>query len=240
MSDVLSGSTQYKCISWTGTGSVPASGNSNSVEVTLTEDSSITWNWQTNYWLEVSTSGNGSVNVPDGFYAKGSEQILTATYDAGWLFMGWSGDASGTNEAFVMMTEPRAVMATFSDDADGDGLTNTEEATLGSNPWDSDTDGDGFDDNFEVQQGLSVTNDSSALVDYIQNNDSTFGLYASNVVLDVAPGQALFEVSGGTASISLQLEESDNLVSWTNAGDAVEWQWPVDVDKKFFRVRSVK
>ena len=231
--------TQYNCTGWTLTGNEPASGTTNTFELTLTNNATLTWNWSTNYWLDISTSGSGSVGLSDGFYAKGSEQILTATPEPGWLFMGWSGDASGTNdEAFVMMTEPQAVTATFSDDADGDGLTNTEEASAGSDPWKADTDGDGFDDKTEVDYGLSPTTDSSGLVTYIQNHDHTFGLYPSNVVLDVATGQMLLETVGNNAMLQLQLEESDDLVTWTNAGDAVEWVRPVNGDKKFFRVRS--
>jgi len=232
---------QYECVGWTGTGSVPASGTSNSVEVTLTEDSTITWNWQTNYWLEASVVGSGSVSPPTGFYAMDSEQTLTATPDSDWLFMGWSGDASGTNsEAFVFMTEAQSVTATFSDDADDDGLTNTEEATLGTNPRKADTDDDGFDDKTEVDYGLSPTIDSSGLVKYIENNDSTFNLYPSNVVLDVALGQVLLDVVGTEAALSLQLEASDDLQSWTNAGPAKIWSWTVSGEKKFFRVRSSK
>ncbi|HKL21218.1 MAG TPA: hypothetical protein VJ904_05390, partial [Tichowtungia sp.] len=231
---------QYECIGWTGTGSVPASGTSNTVGVTLTADSSITWNWQTNYWLDVTISGNGSVSHADEFYAKGSEQILTATPDSGWLFMGWSGDASGTNEAFVMMTEPQSVTAIFSDDADGDGLLNSNETAIGSNPWKTDTDGDGFDDKAEVDNSGNPLISDAWRLDYIQSHDETFGLYSSNVVLDVAVGEMLMDVSGAEATLNLQLQTSDDLQSWTNAGPAKVWSWTVDGEKKFFRVRSAK
>ncbi len=240
VSSVTSGLTNYSPTGWALIGQDPASGTASTFELTSETNAVLTWNWQTNYWLDVSTSGNGSVDVPDGFYAKGSEQILTATPDSGWLFMGWSGAASGTNEAFVMMTEPQAVTATFSDDADGDGLTNAEEAALGSNPWKTDTDGDGFGDKLEADHAWNPVVSDQWAVDYIRNNGGDFGLYPSNAVLDVAVGQILFETAGGNATLSLQLEESDNLVTWTNAGDAVEWIWPVDGEKKFFRVRSEK
>jgi hypothetical protein len=39
--------TQYVCSGWTGTGSVPASGMTASLNFTLTQPSSITWNWKT-------------------------------------------------------------------------------------------------------------------------------------------------------------------------------------------------
>ena len=152
--------------------------------------------------------------------------------------MGWDGDISKTNNAVVVMDGSQAITAVFSIDADNDGLTNTEEAAAGSNPWKTDTDEDGFDDAFEVAQGMSPTNDSSAVVNYIGSNGDAFGLYPSNVVLDVATGQMLLQTFNSNAVLFLQLEESDDLVSWTNAGDAVEWIWPVDGNKKFFRVRS--
>jgi len=40
-------------------------------------------------------------------------------------------------------------------DADGDGLTNAEEATLGTDPDDPDTDDDGFEDGEEVEAGTN-------------------------------------------------------------------------------------
>jgi len=235
---VNAGTTQYECIGWTGTGSVPASGTSNAVEITLTDDSSIVWNWATNCLLEVAISGNGIVDADAGFYAQGSEQILSATPDSGWLFVGWSGDASGTNDAFVMMTEPQSVTATFSDDADGDGLLNSNETAIGSNPWKSDTDDDGFPDLFEVNNGLSPTYDHTAAVDFIRNNGGDFNLYPSNVVLDVALGEILMDVVGAEASLNLQLETSEDLQSWSNAGPATVWSWTVEDEQQFFRVRS--
>ncbi len=236
--NVTVGLTNYSCIGWIGSGSVPASGSSNEVVFAIDENSSITWNWQTNYWLDVSVSGSGSVNQVSGWYEKGEVLELIQFPVPGWLFLGWSGDASGTNQYLLFMTEPKTVTAIFSDDADGDGLTNNEEDAIGSNPWKTDTDGDGFDDKTEVDYGLSPTADSSGLITYIQNNDQTFGLYPSNVVLDVALGEMLLDVIGAEATLSLQLETSDDLNTWSNAGPAQVWSWTVDGEKKFFRVKS--
>jgi flagellin-like protein len=43
-------------------------------------------------------------------------------------------------------------------DPDGDGLTNEEETTLGTDPTDPDTDGDGLDDGAEVDRGTDPRN----------------------------------------------------------------------------------
>jgi hypothetical protein len=40
-----------------------------------------------------------------------------------------------------------------SDDADGDGLTDAEEAELGTDPAKADSDGDGYDDGYEADYG---------------------------------------------------------------------------------------
>jgi hypothetical protein len=159
-----------------------------------------------------------------------------------WMFMGWTGDATTpytqTNVTVLMDTLFKAVTAQFSDDADGDGLVNSNEWAIGSNPRMKDTDGDGFDDAFEVGKGLSPTNDDCDVATYICDHDDTFGLYSSNVVLDVAVGQMLLGISGSNALLQLQLEQSDDLQRWTNAGEAVEWSLPVGEDKKFFRIHA--
>lgn len=55
-SPVTLGTTQYVCTGWIGTGSVPASGTNTSTSFTITEDTTITWTWSTNYWIELGTS----------------------------------------------------------------------------------------------------------------------------------------------------------------------------------------
>ena len=109
-----------------------------------------------------------------------------------------------------------------------------------TSPLDADTDDDGFEDGVEVTYGLSPITDDSGLVAYIRNNRSVFDLYSSNVVMDVEVGQVLLEVSGGNALLNLQLECSDDLVIWTNAGDVVEWSVPASSGAEFYRIRSSK
>jgi len=238
VADVVADTTQYECIGWTGTGSVPTSGTSNAVEITLTEDSSITWNWQTSYWLDAVTNGQGQVTGGDAWVAQGSNVTLTAIPDSGWFFMGWSGDASGTNNAFLAMNASKSVTATFSDDADGDGLLNSNETAIGSNPWKADTDDDGFGDKLEVDNGGNPTVSDQWRVDYISANGGDFNLYSSNVVFDVAVGEILVDIDGMTAELRLQLEESDDLLIWTNSGPEEVWTRAIGDENKFFRVRS--
>lgn len=43
--------TQAVCTGWTGTGSVPTSGTTNTTQFTITQPSTLTWNWTTQYLL---------------------------------------------------------------------------------------------------------------------------------------------------------------------------------------------
>ena len=56
-SPVVNGTTQYVCTGWIGTGSLPT-GSGTNTSFTITEDSTITWQWQTNYWINLETIGN--------------------------------------------------------------------------------------------------------------------------------------------------------------------------------------
>ena len=146
-------SAQYICTGWSGTGSVSESGTGTNVTVTLTNDSSIVWNWTTNYWVEAGVSGAGSVNRTNQWVAAGSNLNLRATAEPDWLFTGWSGDYTGGYTESPLMwvvTNALKLIANFSDDADGDGLTNVEESELGTDPRLADSDHDGLSDSEEI------------------------------------------------------------------------------------------
>ena len=63
--------TQYVCTGWIGTGSIPAYGSGASVFFTINGPSSVSWNWNTQYYLTV-TSSNGSPNPVSGWFDSGS------------------------------------------------------------------------------------------------------------------------------------------------------------------------
>lgn len=48
-------------------------------------------------------------------------------------------------------------------DSDGDGLSNSQESDLGTDPNDPDTDGDGYDDGSEVEYGSDPTDEDDAI-----------------------------------------------------------------------------
>ncbi len=105
-------STQYLCTGWSGSGDIPTSGSTtNTGEFMLLNDSSITWQWVTNVYLDVQTNGNGSVDNT-GWYQQHSAVTVTATAAEYNAFTGWTGDTNGCNISSNILTidplsEPR-------------------------------------------------------------------------------------------------------------------------------------
>ena len=131
---------RYVCTGWTGTGSVPASGGGTSTTFTITMDSTVTWLWKTQYLLEtgVDPADGGTVDVTPsgGWYNDGTTVTLTATPNAGYVFTGWTGDYTGTqNPLSVTMDGPKSLMAHFSkatlvvDSAPGSGSCSPDVGT---------------------------------------------------------------------------------------------------------------
>jgi len=115
-----SSGTQYVCTGWTGTGSVPGSGSSTTVNFTITQPSSITWNWKTQYYLTV-TSAYGTVGG-QGWYDSGSTAYATVSpltvggpSGTQYVFTVWSGDASGNTSPSnaIVMSGPKTANANW-------------------------------------------------------------------------------------------------------------------------------
>ena len=68
--------TQYVCTGWTGTGSV-VSGTGTSVTFTITQDSSITWNWKTQYLFTVASAHDTPAPLAVGSYWIDSGNLVS-------------------------------------------------------------------------------------------------------------------------------------------------------------------
>ncbi|MCX6877449.1 MAG: leucine-rich repeat protein [Verrucomicrobia bacterium] len=109
------------------------------------------------YRTLVAAGSHGTVTGA-GSYLIHAIATLTATPAPGYVFGGWTGDASGTaNPLAVLMDSNKTITANFAPDtadADGDGLNNHDEiVTYGTNPSLPDTDHDGLTDAAEVGRG---------------------------------------------------------------------------------------
>jgi len=133
---------------WSGTGSVPASGTGNQATFTLSEVSSITWNWQTEVRLQVSATAGGRVTSPGpDWISAGTSVNLTAVSDEGFVFSGWAGDLADAIPVLdLTLVRPLTLTAQFEADTDRDGLADAWEqrylGNLDSGP-DDDPDRDG-------------------------------------------------------------------------------------------------
>ena len=92
-SGILIDDIQVVATGWHGTGSVPASGTGVETPlITLTENSSIAWLWETNFWVTITSDDNGVVDQPSGWHRSGSTLTLTATGTRfRYAFSHWSG-----------------------------------------------------------------------------------------------------------------------------------------------------
>ena len=122
------GTTQYVSTGWTLSGNADTGGvyvgSATNVTLTLTNNASLVWGWTTNYYLTLSTNGNGSVSPSSGFYALGSNVQVTATPGLNNEFKSWSGDTNGcsitgTNLSISPVTGPRAITANFQEVSSG-------------------------------------------------------------------------------------------------------------------------
>ena len=243
---VDAGWTYHANSGWTGTGSVPGSGNTNTTGEIVLDDvvSSIAWNWDTSHWVDTEVAGIGTIEPGDGWYAHGVALPVTASEtNPDWLFSHWCGDLTGDytqSNTTVVVDAPMSITANFSDDVDGDGLDNFWEWYFQTDPRNWDSDGDQFDDYAEVINHGDPNSDDSWRYEYVRDNGSIFGLYASNSVLNVGIGELLLDCKGGNVNLGLQLEQSEDLATWSNAAERVEWSIPVDGEKRFFRVKAVE
>jgi len=96
--------------------------NSAITNITMNENKVVTAYFkEDHYILNVSIVGNGTVDVdPDKpYYLYGEEPQLTAINDTNWIFKGWSGDLTGSNNPeTIIMNDDKDVTATFTGEGD--------------------------------------------------------------------------------------------------------------------------
>lgn len=97
-------------LGWTFTGwGGDASGTDNPLTITIQGDTNITANFTDQYTLivDVNPSGSGTVTLDpeQATYQFGSLVTLTPIANPGWLFLGWSGDVTATDNPLVITVE---------------------------------------------------------------------------------------------------------------------------------------
>ena len=107
-------SAGYVFSGWSG----DATGNTNPLNVTMSANKTITATFTAvpTYTLNTAVIGSGSVTSSPrgGTYSKNTVVSITATPSAGYVFSGWSGDATGnTNPLNVTMSTNKNITANF-------------------------------------------------------------------------------------------------------------------------------
>jgi uncharacterized repeat protein (TIGR02543 family) len=172
----------YLFTGWTG----DATGTANPLAVLMDADKTIGATFTRQYTLTASVAGSGTINgiAPDGYYLTGTTATLVPVVAAGYVFIGWTGDASGTdNPLSVPMDSDKTITANFTPDTnddDADGLTNYQEIVeYGTDPTKPDTDGDGLKDKidaFPLDPAETLDTDHDGIGDNFDTDDDGDGL----------------------------------------------------------------
>ena len=133
--------------------------------------------------LTLAASPHGSITGGANNYFPSTTAALTASPSPGYLFTGWTGDATGTdNPLSVLMDSDKTISATFfpdTNDTDDDGFTNYEEIVIhGTNPALPDTDGDGVKDStdaFPLDSAETLDTDHDGTGDNADTDDDGDG-----------------------------------------------------------------
>ncbi len=114
--------TRFVCTGWVGSGSTPASGAGNSVVFTLTEPSTLTWQWATEYYLSLQRATNATEGwKPEGFFYD----LYPTDMPPPLVFDHWATNGSPAGAGIplnIEMTEPQNVAAVYRD-----GFTNVTD-----------------------------------------------------------------------------------------------------------------
>lgn len=106
------GQTRYICAGWAANGHDPASGNSTNAVLTVTNNITLTWNWQAQHWFLATADIGGAVDTSNGWLSAGSLITATAIANVGYHFLRWTGDvAAETPVLQTILNRPLSVTA---------------------------------------------------------------------------------------------------------------------------------
>ena len=197
------------------------------------------------YTLTLRTGGValGGSFAYSGNLAHSTYATLTATPATGYVFSGWTDNATGTsNPRTLLMDANKTVGATFAQDAsdpDADGLTNYQELiTHNTNPYQSDSNADGLRDGLAVALGMEPNANHAAFVATLKTERAQLGLFTPSDITDMRAGSMSVQhgVGGETLEIRMKLQTSTDLQTWSDGGEAV-FEAPLDpaAPRQFFR-----
>jgi uncharacterized repeat protein (TIGR02543 family) len=168
------------------------------------------------YSISAIASTGGTVSGGGTFNEDASVTLTATPSNSGYIFSGWSGDASGTtNPLTITADSDKTITANFSKDDgddDGDGISNYEEiVTYGTSKSSNDSDGDGLTDKEETERGLNPNSSDKAIIDAVMELK---GMKADNVTPIVndwyyVPNRGWFWTSKDVYPYTYSVEDND-------------------------------
>jgi hypothetical protein len=121
------------------------------------------------YLISLSSTDGGTV-TGGGTYEHKATVSLDANPSIGYIFKGWSGGSTGTDNPMIFeANSDLSIEASFArdlTDSDGDGLSNYDELVVyNTNASLADTDGDGLTDKEELDNGMNPLTSEKEMVD---------------------------------------------------------------------------
>lgn len=162
-----SSGTRYTCTGWNGSGSIATNGLTNTVVFFLTNNSTLTWNWQKQYYVSVSNTIGcrvSYINGTNGWNNEGANIVMIA--DPQIYFQNWSIQpisAAPTNNPLYVINigQPLSIIAYFGYEDNGYGIASEWVASYWGTSYNpttsSDFNGDGLTDYECYLAGINPT-----------------------------------------------------------------------------------
>ena len=165
--------------------------NSDYISLTFNTTDNQAFPWQANQPIEVFNFKNSGSCEVGAIQLMNNDDLFnqlpnSARTGPGNQFtsLGW-GDYSKNNYAGnygCPIVKPAICIPTLDPDTDGDGLKDSEELKLGTDPNKADTDGDGINDKIEVGSDLTkpIDSDGDGKIDALDDDDDNDGILTKN------------------------------------------------------------
>jgi hypothetical protein len=201
-----------------------------------------------------SSKGSVELSPSQAFYSSGAGVSVKAIAKQCYVFGGWIGEYSTVSsgiilenfqvlyETTIIMNSNKTFGVTFlqdNNDSDSDGLTNFQESTVyGSNPYQADSNSDGYNDGLAVSLGYSPSINFSALISHLQSHPPT-GLYTASQIQSMAIGDlVLTKNTNGSFTLNYDIEQSSDLQNWLPYQSFNLPLTNLPPDKAFIRIKA--
>ncbi len=236
--------TQQVCVAVNVAGNVFTQNSPTQVTVTLTNNATLNWQWQTQYLLTTDHAGDGAVTGSSGWLPAGSSSLLTASPASYWYLEGWAGDTDGGivegNTIEVHMNRTRSLMANFAPNLAPRG---TPEYWLASHGLTNDT--------FAVAEQTDYDADGmQTWEEYVADTDPSNpkSVLALSSILAGVDGLSLTWIGGQWANQYLEASDVFGVSPWVSIATnnvlptaiTNNILLPAPVSNRFYRIRAVR